>query len=550
MLYHLSISNYALIDAADIEFDKGLTVITGETGAGKSIMLGALSLILGQRADSSVIRDKDKKCVVEAGFNIVGYDLQPLFNSEDVDYDNSTVVRREILPGGKSRAFVNDTPVTLSFLKALSDRLLDIHSQHQNLLLGDYKYQLTVVDSVANNEAERVSYSSEYNKYKRLLKERAGLIELNEKQRADRDYWEFQHKQLKDAALREDEQADMERELEQLSHIEEVKTSLSLADTLLSSGETPVVDQIHIIYSETEKVGRFLEEGRDLVGRLKSLYIELKDIATEISEKSTNLDLDPERLRFVQDRLDLIYSLQQKHRVTDIKGLLELMNDLEGKLEMLDAFDEDIEKLNKEISQSKARLSSAASALSESRKKVFITITKSIEAQLTGLGMPNARFQISHLKAPEYRDDGEDVIQFLFSANKNAELCEIPKVASGGEMSRLMLCIKSLLSSAKGLPTIIFDEIDTGVSGEVADRMGRIMQGMAKEIQVISITHLPQIAGKGQHHFKVFKRDTESQTISEICRLDNDGRVLEIAGMLSGSQLSEAAMSNARDLMR
>ena len=286
MLYHLSISNYALIDAADIEFDKGFTVITGETGAGKSIMLGALSLILGQRADSLVIRDKDKKCVVEAGFNIEGYDLQPLFNSEDVDYDNSTVVRREILPGGKSRAFVNDTPVTLSFLKALSDRLLDIHSQHQNLLLGDYKYQLTVVDSVANNEAKRVSYSSEYNNYKRLLKERAGLIEMNEKQRADRDYWEFQHKQLKDAALREDEQADLERELEQLSHIEEVKTSLSLADTLLSSGETPVVDQIHIIYSETEKVGRFLEEGRDLVGRLKSLYIELKDIAR--SEEHTS----------------------------------------------------------------------------------------------------------------------------------------------------------------------------------------------------------------------------------------------------------------------
>lgn len=550
MLYHLSITNYALIDAAHIDFNSGFTVITGETGAGKSIMLGALALILGQRSDSSVIRDKEQKCVVEAGFNINGYGLEALFTQEDVDFDNETLIRREILPSGKSRAFVNDTPVTLNFLKELSQKLIDIHSQHQNLLLGNFDFQLTVVDTVANNIREKLDYSAHFKALKALLKERNRLVELNNKQQADRDYWEFQCQQLQEAQLREDEQPELEKELEQLSHVEEIKTALSAANLLLTENEMPVLDGLHQIHHEVEKIGSYLEGGQELSKRLLSVYIELKDIARELGERAIGVEFDPQRIRMVQDRLDLIYSLQQKHHLESNPALLELLADLERQLAGLDAFDDELAALNKAIAEKELILQKLAAVLSDSRIKVFSAIQKTIEEQLGGLGMPNARFKVDHRLSDAFREDGLDLIQFLFSANKNGELCDIPKVVSGGEMSRLMLCIKALLSSAKGLPTIIFDEIDTGVSGEIADRMGRIMQEMAQNIQVISITHLPQIAGKGQHHFKVFKRDTDHQTISEIRPLDAEGRVLEIAGMLSGSELSEAALSNAKDLMR
>ncbi len=550
MLYHLSITNYALIDAAQIDFNSGFTVITGETGAGKSIMLGALSLLLGQRSDSSVIRDKEQKCVVEAGFNLNGYGLEPLFIREDVDYDIETLVRREILPSGKSRAFVNDTPVTLNFLKELSQRLIDIHSQHENLLLGNYDFQLAVVDTVADNAQEKLNYITEYKAYRGLIKERSRLVDLNNKQQADRDYWEFQCQQLQEAQLREEEQSELERELEQLSHVEEIKTALALANLLLTENDMPVLDGLHQIHHEVDKISNYLDGGQELSGRLQSVYIELKDIARDLGERAVGVEFDPQRIRMVQDRLDLIYSLQQKHHVDSNQALLELLAELEGQLAGLDAFDDELAALNKSIAEKELILQKLAEMLSDSRKKVFVTIQKTIEEQLAGLGMPNARFKVDHRLSDAFTEDGVDLIQFLFSANKNGELCDIPKVVSGGEMSRLMLCIKSLLSSAKGLPTIIFDEIDTGVSGEIADRMGRIMQEMAQNIQVISITHLPQIAGKGQHHFKVFKRDTDHQTISEIRLLDTEGRVLEIAGMLSGSELSEAALSNAKDLMR
>jgi DNA repair protein RecN (Recombination protein N) len=550
MLYHLSITNYALIDAAHIDFNSGFTVITGETGAGKSIMLGALSLILGQRSDSSVIRDKEQKCVVEAGFNINGYGLEALFTQEDVDFDNETLIRREILPSGKSRAFVNDTPVTLNFLKELSQKLIDIHSQHQNLLLGNDDFQLAVVDTVANNFQEKLDYSAHFKALKALLKERNRLVDLNDKQQADRDYWEFQCHQLQEAQLKEDEQHELERELEQLSHVEEIKTALAAANLLLMENEMPVLDGLHQIHHEVDKIGNYLDGGQELSGRLQSVYIELKDIARDLGERAIGVEFDPQRIRMVQDRLDLIYSLQQKHHVESNQELLDLLADLERQLAGLDAFDDELAALNKAIAEKELILQELAAVLSDSRKKVFSAIQKTIEEQLSGLGMPNARFKVDHHLSDAFREDGKDLIQFLFSANKNGELCDIPKVVSGGEMSRLMLCIKSLLSSAKGLPTIIFDEIDTGVSGEIADRMGRIMQEMAQNIQVISITHLPQIAGKGQHHFKVFKRDTDHQTISEIRPLDAEGRVLEIAGMLSGSELSAAALSNAKDLMR
>jgi DNA repair protein RecN (Recombination protein N) len=549
MLFHLSISNYALIDSAEIEFDRGFTVITGETGAGKSIMLGALALILGQRADTSVIRDKERKCVVEAGFDIADYGLEELFKTEDVDFDTKTYIRREILPEGKSRAFVNDTPVTLQFLKNLCERLIDIHSQHQNLLLGDFKFQLAVVDNVAANEAERAAYRQEYHNYRHLQKERDKLIKLNEKQSSDRDYWDFQVQQLSEARLVDREQEELEKELEQLIHIEEIRSALTLADGLLSSGESPVNDRLYMVQTEIEKIESWLTGGRELAERLRSVLIELRDITSGLSRIAADLEFDPQRLSFVRDRLDLIYSLQQKHKVGSVGELIAILNELQDKLNALDAFDEEIEKLDYKIAESKSRLDKAADVLAQSRRGVFETLEKHIVSNLAELGMPNARFLVDCREADDYREDGRDVIQFLFSANKNGELCEIPKVASGGEMSRLMLCIKALLSTAKGLATIIFDEIDTGVSGEIADRMGRIMKEMGRNIQVISITHLPQIAAKGISHLKVSKRDTDKLTVSEIKKLNSEERVLEIAGMLSGSELSEAALINARDLM-
>jgi DNA repair protein RecN (Recombination protein N) len=550
MLNKLTISNYALIDSADITFENGFSVITGETGAGKSIMLGALSLILGQRNDTSAMRDKDKKCVVEAKFNVEGYNLESLFTAEDVDYDTETFIRREILPSGKSRAFVNDTPVALTFLKELTQRLIDIHSQHQNLMLGNYDFQLTVVDTVAGNSQLRGDYREEYGQLRKLHKERAHLIEMNEKLQSDKDYWLFQTNQLREASLREGEQAELEQELEQLTHVEEIKSALETVNNLLIESEFPLLDGLHQVKSEISKISKYLTGGDELAVRLESLYIEMKDISMETSDIATGIELDPQRIRIVQERLDLIYSLQQKHHVTTVEELMTIMLNFEEKLSKIESFDEALSQLNKTISVQESNVMNLAEQLSESRKAVFSNIESTIENQLKELGMPHARFKVDHHDALQPGENGMDEIQLLFTANKNSQLADIPKVASGGELSRVMLAIKSLLSSAKGLPTIIFDEIDTGVSGEIADKMGRIMQKMAENIQVISITHLPQIAGKGQHHFKVYKNDTSDQTVSEIKHLSDDERVVEIAGMLSGSVLSEAAISNAKDLMK
>ncbi|WP_026475299.1 DNA repair protein RecN [Alkaliflexus imshenetskii] len=549
MLKQLQILNYALIDSADISFDNGFSVITGETGAGKSIMLGALALILGQRSDTSAMRDKEEKCVVEACFNLEGYGLEPLFVAEDVDFDNETVIRREILPSGKSRAFVNDTPVTLNFLKELSQKLIDIHSQHQNLLLGDFNFQLMVVDTVAGNAHLKSDYRKGFDQLKQIKKERSRLLEMYEKQQSDKDYWSFQANQLREAAMQPGEQAELEQELEQLTHVEEIKAALSSANLLMAEGEYPILDGIHQVQGELSRISKYLPGGDELWSRLEIINIELKDIAREIGERSAGIEFEPQRARYVQDRLDTIYSLQQKHHVDSVDALLSLLSDLDEKLTRLESFDEEIALLDNAIAAQQAIVETLAEKLSDSRKAVFESIQHSIEQQLHQLGMPHARFRISHSPSEAFRDDGFDEIQFLFTANKNGELADIPKVASGGEMSRVMLCIKSLLSSAKGLPTIIFDEIDTGVSGEIADKMGRIMQQMGLNIQVISITHLPQIAGKGANHYKVYKTDTDHQTISAIRQLNDEDRVLEIAGMLSGAELSEAALSNARDLM-
>ncbi len=549
MLKTLSISNYALIDKTDIEFGPGFSVITGETGAGKSIMLGALGLILGQRSDVSVIRDKEKKCVIEGHFDVSGYDLLTLFKEEDVDYDNEMVIRREILPGGKSRAFVNDTPVNLNFLKLLSDRLIDIHSQHQNLLLGDNHFQLDVVDAVAGNSALLKDYQVSYHLYKDLVREKNVLQELNQKQQSDQDYWAFQLKQLEEASLVAGEQNDLEQELEQLSHVEEIKAALAMAAHSLSETDQPVVQELYHVVGELRKIAPFLVGGQELVSRLESAYIELKDIADEITVKSEDTEFDPGRLRLVQERLDLIYSLQQKHHVASVEELIQIKEHLTARLEQLASFGEELARLDRQIADAKKVVEEKARLLSLSREKVFDPIRSTLETQLHLLGMPYARFLVHNTPGSHFGETGKDAVSFLFSANKSGELTDIPKVASGGEISRVMLCIKALLSSARGLPTIIFDEIDMGVSGEIADRMGRIMQNMAQNIQVVSITHLPQIAGKGSRHFKAIKSEAGHQTISSVKLLTEAERVVEIAGMLSGAQLSEAALENARQLL-
>jgi DNA repair protein RecN (Recombination protein N) len=549
MLKSLSIKNYALIDKANIEFGSGFTVITGETGAGKSIMLGALGLVLGQRSDVSVIGDKENKCVIEGVFDVSGYRLQSLFEEEDVDYEEETVLRREILPSGKSRAFVNDTPVNLNFLKSLSDKLIDVHSQHQNLLLGDNRFQLNVVDTVAGNQKIKSNYREAYRIYRKLIAEKKKLEELNARQRNDQDYWEFQFKQLEEAGLQAGEQPEMERELETLSHIEEIKSALSQASMVLYESDQPMVQELFHLKETLQKISAYLPQGDELSQRLNSVYIELKDIAEEITERGSEVEFDPARQQMVQERLDMIFSLEQKHHVDSVEALIEIKEDLSSKLEQLASFDEELVRVEQEIAKALDKLKEQSDALTQSREKVFKRIEQSIQGQLRELGMPNARFSVSNHRNNNFGSEGQDEIAFLFSANKSAQLTDIPKVASGGEISRVMLCIKSLLSDAKGLPTIIFDEIDTGVSGEIADRMGRIMQTMGENIQVISITHLPQIAGKGNRHFKVFKTETDHQTISSVKLLSTDERLTEIAGMLSGSSVSEAALENARLLM-
>ncbi|PWE00801.1 DNA repair protein RecN [Marinilabilia rubra] len=549
MLKSLSIKNYALIDKTEIEFGSGFTVITGETGAGKSIMLGALGLVLGQRSDASVIGDKEKKCVIEGVFDVSRYGLKVHFEEEDVDYEDETVLRREILPSGKSRAFVNDTPVNLNFLKLLSGKLIDVHSQHQNLLLGDNRFQLNVVDTVAGNSEKLETYQETYRQYRSLLSEKKRLEDMNARQRDDQDYWDFQFKQLEEANLQSGEQDELEQELEQLTHVEDIKSVLSQASHILYEREQPMIQELFHLKDELRKIAAYLSDGEELASRLESAYIELKDIAEEISERGTDVEYDPARQQVVQDRLDMIYSLQQKHHVDSVEALLGLKEDLSAKLRQLASFDEDLSAIQKKIEEAETALDKHAVALTKSREKVFSNIENTVQGQLRELGMPHARFSVNNTPVKEYGQNGGDEIAFLFSANKSAGLTDIPKVASGGEISRVMLCIKSLLSSAKGLPTIIFDEIDTGVSGEIADRMGRIMQGMGQNIQVVSITHLPQIAGKGQRHFKVFKTETDHQTISSVKLLGTDERLAEIAGMLSGARVTDAALENARFLM-
>jgi len=550
MLKALSIQNYALIDSLNIEIGPGFSIITGETGAGKSILLGALSLILGQRADTSVLRNTIEKCVVEGYFSIGEYQLQDFFAGNDLDYDEQTIIRREISPSGKSRAFINDTPVNLSLLKSLGENLIDIHSQHQNLVLSDNQFQLEVVDAFAGVKTELDSYSAAFKSFKKLTKQYNEFEEQASKNQADQDYFEFQFEQLDTARLQEGEQETLEEELKSLTHAEEIKTSLIHATQLLSSEGNSVLNMLKEVQTLISRITGVYNKAEGIENRVESAYIELKDLASETEFMGEQIDLDPQQLEVVNERLDLIYTLQQKHRVSSVEDLIQIRDELKQKLEEIVSYDDTLQKLSDQIKEEKGKLEKLAGILSEKRKEVIEEIESKVTRLLMQLGIPNARFKIRLTPVTEFLPHGKDELTFLFSANKQSELQDIIKVASGGEMSRLMLAIKSLIASSVALPTIIFDEIDAGVSGEVANKVGNIMKQMAQSMQVLNITHLPQIAGKGDHHFLVYKEDDETATHTYMKLLDPEERINEIAKMLSGEQLTDAALDNARELLQ
>ena len=551
MIRKLSIRNYALIDTLDIDFNSGFSVITGETGAGKSIILGALSLILGQRADSKAVKSGASKAVIEGLFDISAYPLRSFFDENDLEYDpENCILRREIQSSGKSRAFINDTPVSLLQLKELGDQLIDIHSQHQNLLLGDGRFQMKVIDAFAHNEELLDNYRKEYKSYKSLQKELERLKAESESNRQEEDYIRFQLDQFREVALVEGEQESLEQEQETLTHAEEIKNELYALSQYMGAENTGGLPLIKNALAGMRSLLRIYPAIEPLQERMESLYIELKDILEDIELRQESVSVDPERLTRVEERLDTIYQLQQKHRVQTVAGLLDVQRILAAKLETIDNSDEAIHLLEQEIAGQNEVLRSVSEELTRKRKDSAVRFSEMLVSGASPLGMQNLRFEVQFIPRERLDESGAEQIRFMFSANKNQPLQPVAEIASGGEISRLMLCIKSLIAGAVALPTIIFDEVDTGVSGEIADKMGDIMQDMAHYMQVISITHLPQVASKGLYHYRVYKSDTESDTITHIDALNDAERIQEIARMLSGAELTDAALTNARELLR
>ncbi|MFO8234174.1 MAG: DNA repair protein RecN [Bacteroidales bacterium] len=550
MFQSLKIQNYALIDHVDIKFDTGFITITGETGAGKSILIGALSLILGNRADTSLLKDEKRKCIVEASFNVEKYNLQHIFEYHDLDYDKETIIRREINSNGKSRAFVNDTPVNIKVLKDLGNYLVDIHSQHQNLILKDNTFHLNVIDAYADQKELIKNYKDLYTEFRKTEKEYHQLKSKAEQSKADLDYYQFQYDQLEKANLSEEEQEELENELEILNHAEEIKYNLSRALHLLTNDEGSVLTQMREADDSLKKIVDFFPKVKKLSERVESSYIEIQDIANELDVLNQDIEYDPQRLEFIQERLDEIYSLQHKHHVNTVSELIKIKKDLEKQIEEIDSMDFRLEEINNELEERKEQLTQLSDKLSESRKKVIPSIEQHITNMLVELGIPNATFNVGYENTEEFTPNGRDRIQFLFSANKNFSPEDISKVASGGELSRVMLSLKSLIAESTSLPTIIFDEIDSGTSGEIADKMGTIMKKMSRRIQVLNITHLPQIASKGDSQYLVYKEDHEDKTHTNIRKLNNEERIKEIAKMLSGEQLTDTALQNAKEFLK
>lgn len=550
MLKHLSIQNYALIDKLEVDFSDGLTIITGETGAGKSILLGALGLIAGSRADTQSLQDKTKKCIVEASFNIKEYALKDFFWANELDYEITTNIRREITPEGKSRAFINDTPVTLTQLKGLAERLIDIHSQHQTLTLNGSEFQLSVVDAYANHADSLAEYSISFKQFKALEKALNELLTKESQAKKDLDYFQFQFNELEEAGLKPDEQAGIEQELEALNNAEDIKSNLSKAATGLNGGEQNLLASLNEIKSLLASQAKFKPEINELSTRLNSSYIELKDISNELESLEQDIVYDPKRIDKLTIQLDAIYRLQQKHQVKSVEELITIKDDLSNKLLDFSSLETEIEKTKKELTSVQKSLTALAKKIAANRKKEIPKIEKEIASLLSALSMPNAQLKIEHMETETLTANGADKVNFLFSANKGSDFKELNKVASGGELSRLMLSIKSLIAQLTALPTIIFDEIDTGVSGDVADKVGSIMNLMAKAMQVITITHLPQIASKGESHLFVYKEDKNDKTYSNIKKLSVNERVQEIAKMLSTGTPTAAAISNAKELLK
>jgi len=550
MLIKLYVHNYALIKDLDVDLEEGLTIITGETGAGKTILLGALSLILGNRADTSVLLDKSEKCVVEGIFKIEGHEFADFFSSNELDYESVTILRREINQTGKSRAFINDTPVTLNLLKELGDHLIDIHSQHQTLMLSDNSFQLNVIDSFAGTIKPGDDYRRAYYKYRKLKKEYTEAKEKTEQNRADLEYYQFQLTQLEDAKLTNGEQEELEKEQELLGHAEEIKLALGNASDLFSSDQNSILTNLREARLNLSKIISFMPQLEEMLNRAESSYIELNDLAGEIEKLSGTVEADPKRLTQITDRLDILYSLIQKHRVSSLSELIVKREEIRKLVKSIITGDDRLIELDSILSKETENLTKRATVISEKRKAVLNDVEKRITDLLRQLGMPNARFRISLKSLPDFTPSGTDHADFLFSANKQVEPENLARIASGGELSRVMLSLKSLLTKNTNLPTIIFDEIDAGVSGEVADKVGQILAGMGKYMQVVNITHLPQVASRGTKHYHVYKDDTGEATITRVKLLSSEERIYEVARLLSGSEITETAIKNAQELIK
>ena len=549
MLASITIKNYALINELHIDFSSGLSIITGETGAGKSILLGALGLVLGNRADSSTLKNTNNKCVIEAIVSIHSYNLQDFFETEDIDYETNTILRREILPSGKSRAFINDTPVTLLVLTALRARLIDIHSQHQTLQVSDQEFQFQLLDAVANNKSKLASYQSGLASY---TKEKKKLEEIQHAQRETHlqyDYNSHLYNELFEAKLIEDEQELLEEKLEKINNVEEIKQNLSEALQISTDENIGIQNLLYSLEQKLTKIDSYSKEYQELSDRISSVKIELDDIIGDLESAFEQVDFNPSEATQLNDRLQLIYNLQKKHYVNSISELLTIQSALLLKVNTVENAEQsllDQETIVKGIAN---KLDAVALKISEARSKIILKLSKQLADILADLGMPHARFQIKNTPSENYYKNGKDSLEFLFSANKGGQYGELKKVASGGELSRVMLAIKKILSENSQLPTIIFDEIDSGVSGEISNKMAHIMSQMSRKMQVITITHLPQIAAKGNQHYKVYKEEVNHITTTNLKQLSEDERIVEIAEMLSGKSISDSALTHARELL-
>ena len=549
MLVKLSIRNYALIDQLSVAFTDGFIVITGETGAGKSILLGGLSLVLGKRADLGALRNKDQKCVIEAEFELGNYGLEAFFSENDLEYESRTIIRREIQPSGKSRAFINDSPVTLDVLTELGDRLIDVHSQHQTLRLTENEFQLKVIDALAENGSFLTQYAEKLTLYQTTTKELKRLLDLQKHANKEYDYNSFLLQELENAALKPGMQEELEVQYAQLNNIETILELLSKGHQLLNDDQVGVINVLTDLKLISNKLSQYGSQYASLNVRIRSVFIESSDIAEELQSFHAMAEADPEQLEEVNAKLQLLYDLQRKHAVSDVAGLMAIKEELSEKVGVTENMDANIKVLEERLERQKGELEKIALQIRANREKAIPILKERMLLNLSDLGMPSASFKIELQEAQDFRYNGKDDLQFMFSANKGTHFGELKKVASGGELSRIMLTIKSILATYENLPTMMFDEIDSGVSGEISNKMGDIMQLMSHRMQVFSITHLPQVASKGDHHYKVFKEEVGDTTLTQMKKLSADERVVELAEMLGGKSLSDSAMAHARQLL-